>query len=274
MSKAFTRDVGGEAVKRSRRDFLTGAVAGVAGAVGAAAVTRPTNAYAANGDPVVLGSISNNATFSTSIINSTPGLFAFGTAATGNGIGLTATSESGPGVQAFSDSGDGVFGTVQSGANAVHGKNSDGSASGIGVFGEHTGGGVAVQGNSLTASSTSTGVLGYGQRGVYGLALLGGGGTGVVASSALDGTGVALEVIGPATFTGSGIVSIAAGKKSVTVTGVQLKASSLVLATVQNNAGVWVAFATPRVPGQSLTVTLNKAVPVGKTAKVAWFVVN
>jgi len=30
----------------------------------------------------------------------------------------------------------------------------------------------------------------------------------------------------------------------------------------------------PNVTGSKVTINLNKAVPAGKTAKVAWFVVN
>jgi hypothetical protein len=55
---------------------------------------------------------------------------------------------------------------------------------------------------------------------------------------------------------------------------VSLRAGSLVLATVQNNAGVSVAYVVPNVSGSKITINLDKVVPVGKTAKVAWFVVN
>ena len=68
--------------------------------------------------------------------------------------------------------------------------------------------------------------------------------------------------------------SIAAGAKSKTVTGVWLETWSLVLATVQNNAGVSVAYVVPNVSLSKITINLDKVVPSGKTAKVAWFVVN
>jgi hypothetical protein len=55
---------------------------------------------------------------------------------------------------------------------------------------------------------------------------------------------------------------------------VPLTASSLILATVQNSAGVWVASAVPNVPGSSFTINLNAAPGIGHTAQVAWFVVN
>jgi len=72
----------------------------------------------------------------------------------------------------------------------------------------------------------------------------------------------------------SGIASIAAGTKSVTVTGVSLRAGSLVLATVQNNAGAFVENAIPNAAHSKFTINLNKAVPAGKTASIAWSVVN
>ena len=53
-----------------------------------------------------------------------------------------------------------------------------------------------------------------------------------------------------------------------------LRSTSLVLATVQNNAGVSVAYVVPNVSLSKITINLNKVVPSGKTAKVAWFVVN
>ena len=92
--------------------------------------------------------------------------------------------------------------------------------------------------------------------------------------SAFDGTGLALDAIGPAQFSLSGLASIAAGAKSKTVTGVSLRPGSLVLATVQNNAGVSVAYVVPNVSLSKITINLDKVVPSGKTAKVGWFVVN
>jgi hypothetical protein len=100
------------------------------------------------------------------------------------------------------------------------------------------------------------------------------GGTGVVASSAFDGTGIALNAVGPAQFLLSGLAGVAAGAKSVTVTGVSLRAGSLVLATVQNKSGVFVENAIPNVAHSKFTINLNKAVATGHTALVAWFVVN
>jgi hypothetical protein len=96
-------------------------------------------------------------------------------------------------------------------------------------------------------------------------------GVGVLAENTAGGT--ALKAAGPAVFSRSGILTVAAGKSSGTVTGVALSAASLVLATLQQNlSGVYVRSAVPNVPGSSFTVHLSKAVTA--SAAVAWFVVN
>jgi hypothetical protein len=175
-----------------------------------------------------------------------------------------------------STSGTGVYGQSGSTAGATpdqSGVRGVSDANGYsGVYGEFlgTGVGAAVHGSNLTG--TGQGVVGVGAAGVEGLATSGG--TGVAALSAFDGTGLALDAVGPAKFSLSGLASIAAGAKSKTVTGVSLRPGSLVLATVQNNAGVWVAYVVPNVSLSKITINLDKVVPSGKAAKVAWFVVN
>jgi hypothetical protein len=78
---------------------------------------------------------------------------------------------------------------------------------------------------------------------------------------------------GTTTFSRSGLLTVAAGKSSGTVTGVALTAASLVLATLQQNlSGVYVRSAVPNVAGSSFTINLSKA--PSASAKVAWFVVN
>ena len=56
--------------------------------------------------------------------------------------------------------------------------------------------------------------------------------------------------------------------------GVPLRAGSPVLVTVQNKASVSVAYAQPNAAKSTITIVLNKAVPAGITARVAWFVVG
>jgi hypothetical protein len=90
----------------------------------------------------------------------------------------------------------------------------------------------------------------------------------VVASGA-----TALAVQGPAVFSRSGILTVAAGQSSATKTGVALTSSSLVLATMQQDrTGVYVRSAVPNAAASSFTIHLSKAVTV--STSVAWFLVN
>jgi hypothetical protein len=76
-------------------------------------------------------------------------------------------------------------------------------------------------------------------------------------------------------FARSGVVSIGAGRHSATHTGVALASTSLVLANLQGHVpGLYVAAVVPNVAGSAFEIFLNEKVPAGKTAKVAWFVVN
>jgi hypothetical protein len=98
-----------------------------------------------------------------------------------------------------------------------------------------------------------------------------GAGSGVLAEN--TGAGPALTVSGPAFFSTAGILTVSAGKSSVTKTGVTLTGSSLLFATLQqNHSGVWVQSAVPDVAGSSFTLHLNKAVAASTT--VAWFTIN
>jgi hypothetical protein len=70
-------------------------------------------------------------------------------------------------------------------------------------------------------------------------------------------------------------MSIQAHQKSANQTGVNLTSASLVLANLQNTLPkVFVEAVVPNVSGKSFEIVLSKAVPPGKTANVAWFVVN
>jgi len=100
-----------------------------------------------------------------------------------------------------------------------------------------------------------------------------------VAGSSSGGVGVlasgktALSVQGPAVFSRSGKLSIAAGNKSATQQGVALTGASMVLVTAQNDVpGVLVRSAVPHVASGSFTVHLAKA--VSKAVTLGWFVVN
>jgi hypothetical protein len=158
---------------------------------------------------------------------------------TGTGMGVLGDCAAGTGVSGASNSGDAVSGASDTGHAFF------GVAGGLvaTVVGKNVGSGVGVRGECAA-------------------------GLGVLAIGA-----VALEVHGPAVFSRSGVVTIAAGKSSATQTGVALTTSSLVLATLQQDrSGVWVRSAVPNVTGSSFTVHLSKAAPA--RTHVAWMVVN
>jgi hypothetical protein len=146
-----------------------------------------------------------------------------------------------------------VFGTTAGTGAAVEG---DSTGSGPGVFGFSEGTGPGVRGASV---GSNPGVEGQSS----------GTGPGVLAVN--DGSGPALEVQGPATFSRSGLATIAARKSSVTVSFPGVTATSMVLATLQTVAkGVAVAAA---VPGpDSFTVKLTKKPKIDVV--VAWFVMG
>lgn len=224
--------------RSTRRKFLAGGVgAGAAVIVGTVAKSAP--AGAATGDNLVLGgsNSASNQTFidATSVPAGTP---AFQVNVTGKGSGA-------------------IFGAT---------------GGGIGVQGSDYGKPLNLQGLGLYGTSDlGDGCLAQGGRnGVRGI---GGTGPGVLAQN--SGSGPALQVDGTAIFSRSGLVSIAGGATTATVTGVSLTASSLVLATMQNSLhGVEIQAAVPNVAGSSIEIVLKARVPAGKTAEVGWFIVN
>jgi len=198
----------------------------------------------------------------------------------GDVAGVVGDSDSYDGVKGFSSAANGVTGmTSAAGATGVTGI--DSSTGGIGIYGQSVAGygiyGTTI-GNGQTAvagvDQSETGGIGVSGNSDLGTAVQGIStkGTAVLAQCP---TGTALDVQGVATFSRSGLVSIAATKKTATVTGVALAAPSLVLANLQNTLpGVFVEAVVPNITGHSFEVFLSEAVPAGKTAKVAWFVVN
>jgi hypothetical protein len=169
-----------------------------------------------------------------------------GTAA-GGGPGGTFDSDTGTGVLASSASGKAIWGSAGNvgsaffGArNGVHGLTDSGTDSG--VLGENAGGGPGVQG----VSKNGVGVLASGQ--------------------------IALKVNGPAVFSRSGTLTIAAGNTSATRRAA-LTSASLVLVTAQNDVpGTVIRSAVPDAVLGAFTVNLGGAVSGDVT--VAWFIVN
>lgn len=139
----------------------------------------------------------------------------------------------------------------------------DASGRGVGLFGTSPKG-LGVFG----LSSSSNGVKGRSHTGdgVHGESQYG---TGVLAEGA-----TALKVQGPAVFSRSGILTVAAGHSSAKKAGIALERASLVLATIQGNlAGVHVQGVT-LVAGSSGSFTIHLNKKVSKNVNVAWFAVN
>jgi hypothetical protein len=198
-----------------------------------------------------------------------------GVAATGNGV-AGESGGTGAGVFGTAAGGEGVYGqngaTLGSSAGlslaGVHGVSD--SQKGTGVWGEALSGGYGVAGS--TTSTSTAGVAGTNNGTGYGVRAISAG-TGLYANGAV----AAIEVVGPALFSSSGIAvvpgSVAAPKSKVIVRGVTLTASSLVLACVQQAAGeAVVAQAIPKAAAGTITIALTA--PVTVHVKVGWFVVN
>jgi hypothetical protein len=128
---------------------------------------------------------------------------------------------------------------------------------GTGVFGSYN----ELTGTGVWGRSEGTG------SGVYGEATANG--TGVEAKST-DGT--ALKVVGKATFSRSGIVTLPAssGRSNVSVTLTNMSASTTIVATVQGNAvGVWVRSVGISPPTDTFKIYLSK-VP-STDVRIGWF---
>lgn len=216
-----------------------------------------------------------------------------GTTSTGVGVagssdshwGVSATSTSDTAMQAQSQTGVAVVG-VSASATGVYGQTgaTDGfalthdgvrgftdSGSDSGVRGENAGGGNGVSGTTTSAGTGGRAAV-DGTNGGTGPGVRGAGGIGVIAEATGSGA-TALSVRGPAVFSRSGVLTIAAGSSEATKSGVPLTSGSLVLATLQHNLpGIYVTAAVPDLANEAFTVHLSKS--VSRPAKVAWFVVN
>jgi hypothetical protein len=283
--QADSSEAGG--VRRSRRLLLAGAAGGL-GVIAAQTISRAAPAEATQGSAVIEGQDNTGATART-LVSATTGETALladpgtgvGVAGVGTGGFSGVSGTGGPGgPNPGQGGGAGVegFGSAKNGPGVV---GTGASTGGFGVIGVGTGGFSGVDGRG--GSSNGPGVTGEGGGsgdGVVGSATTGNGvhgtasaaaGVGVLAANTAGG--IALKATGPAVFSRSGLLTVAAGQSSATQTGVALTSASLVLATLQQNlSGVSVRSAVPNVPGSSFTVHLSKA--PSTSAAVAWFVVN
>jgi hypothetical protein len=165
-------------------------------------------------------------------------------------------------VENFEASGIGMIVTGEDIALAGHADAADGTgvfgdssfATGIGVEGDQSGSGSGVFGH---ATGVGVGVNGQSESG-----------TGVYAQS---NTGRALDVVGKARFSRSGVVSVAAGTSTRTVHVAGVTLASMVLATAQQAASVYVQAVVPAAG--AFSIRLTGPAPSGGL-KVAYFVLN
>jgi len=287
--------------RRPRRELLAGAAA-ILGVVTGETLSGGAPAQATQGSAVVLGQDNTGATAGTGISDTSGDLAVLANPAThvgvfgqasGNGSGVNGAGagsgsgvlgsggdSGGAGVTGFGGgNGTGVIGNGDGSGSGVVGNSGAGDAHGVEGFGSGTGSGVVGRGGAGggagmvgSALGNGSGVVGIGAgsgAGVEGIS--GAAGIGVLAESSAGGT--ALKATGRVVFSRSGVLTVAAGKSTITKTGVALTKASLVLATLQQDVpGVWVRCAVPNVTAKSFTVHLSKA--VSATTKVAWFVLN
>jgi hypothetical protein len=203
---------------------------------------QPPTAIAANGGYAIIGG-NNYSTIATVFWDTSTGCSFTSAAVIGCGI---------TGLSGFSQAGTGVEGHALNGGTGVYGYNS--TPTGIGVHGDVSGSGSAVYG-----TATGSGVAVYGDSAS---------GTAVQARST---NGTALNVIGKAKFSRSGVVTVPSGTAYVTVTLAGVTASSMVIATAQQNTTRLVKAAVPGAG--SFVIRLNGTAPAGGL-KVAYFVLN
>jgi hypothetical protein len=184
------------------------------------------------------------------------------------GTGLTGVYGFGSSIGIEGRAPTGVYGLGTS--SGVEGSNEEGfAANGVyghvdtpgtsGVYGLNVGTGYGVAGRASNVD---------GGTGVYGEAPNSAVGIGVLAAS---GPGTALKVDGKAVFSRSGIETIQAGHDFRTVTLAGVTTASMILATSQQNKGVYVKAAVPGTG--SFTIRLTSNAPSGGL-KVAYFVLN
>jgi hypothetical protein len=218
---------------------------------------------------------------------STNGVGAYGRSTYGAGVyGRTAgylqagvygndVGPEGYGVQGNSLQGDGVWGqTGGIGRSGVYG-NDVSSSLGCGVQG-NSDNCCGVKGMTKGIGLFAAGVLGIdgGSAGSYGVRGKSANGVGVRAES---GSGDALQVVGKLSLSRSGAAVVAgagnAPLSSVTVTGISLSSSSLIIATPQGQVpGVAVEGVVKDVSASSFTIYLTEVVTV--SLEIGWFIIG
>jgi len=256
---------GSERTKLGRRALLAAAAAGVAAAA-VRAVAAPAGVAAADHDALKIGE--SNTSSAETILQ------AF------SSHGLSASSGAGDGLRGSSSVGDksGVYGYSTNAAGyGVYGRNTA-----RGTFGYLGGKGSGVYGFSPVAQEAA--VQGEnsspGGAAVVGVntATVAQGGLGLMSSGVWGGAPTdlnhwGLEIAGRVSFSQSGLLTIAAGKSSVSSTRPALNPATMVLATLQTNrAGVYIQAALASPASGKITIYLNKKVTAA--TKVAYFILG
>lgn len=204
-----------------------------------------------------------------------------------NSIGVSGTSPNGSGVSGSSGIGYGVLGYSNATNRAGTTGQSGGDSTGVlGMSGSPVPDAPAKTGvyGEAAQDSTAKGVWGKsnGGRGVYGQATSGQGvrgyasttGTALYGSTAGPKKGLALHTIGRVKLdNAAGIATITSGTKSVVVTpGIDLLATSAVVATLQANPGGTTAVQRVEVNATADTFTIYLTANASSTVTVAWHV--
>src|SRR6266511_2589320 len=221
------------------RTRLGGAVALVALAFAVVVVAGSPGALATQGSPITAGQ-GNSETAVTRLYNTTAGF-----------QGCDAVTPN--------PSTSGLF------VCGSHGLMGAGTAAGLFGITEDSSTGYGVEGKTVKG----TGV--YGDATVNGAGVFGDSpaGTGVQARST---TGTALNVLGKAKFSRSGLAFLPSGSNHVTVNMSGATTGSMILATVQQKGPFFVKNVVPATG--SFTIYLNKAPAYPNTVIVAYFVLN
>jgi hypothetical protein len=300
-AEAQTTSAQGQPTRVSSRRALLGAGVGALAATLASALGRATPSRAADGQTVVIGG-TFSATKTTQISNMTTADRVFravsqqGVAVSAKTVGnvaVFAESEASNAVRGISQSGSGVGGISTTG-NGVGGLSTAGmGVNGVsfatnkaGVAGSSTGNATGVLGSSgptPPAAKGKTGVYGHAvqdssSRGVWGRSNSGQGvfgeaTTGVGVSCAAT-TGYALQINGRLRVGRvSGVASIPAGAKSVTVTpDVAIATNSFVLLTPKANIASRALWFTTDAAANTFTIRMSSSRT--STTAVAWLLIE
>jgi hypothetical protein len=245
--------------RRSLLAAATGAIAALAGH----AVTAPSRALAADGDPLKIGQVNDGVT---KTILEVPAQHAL-EVHSGGGDALRGWSDGAAksGLYAWNTNAGG-YGIVATNTATGNIGSIGGPLDGVAAIGTR-GGNAGVRGTSSHEGGYGMIAANSNQKSTVYL----GGWAGII-SEAPD-QGYALVASGKILLERSGVVTVAKGKKTAKVSSVALSDGSFVFATMQYpRSGVYIAAALPNVDTDSITIYLNKAVTYD--TKVAWVVLD